>query len=61
MTRRIRVTGSSGQIGREVVAHLNAAGLPLGALSRNPEAVGLPGSVEVRRDAARQPTALSSR
>src|SRR5262245_12718095 len=47
MTQRILVTGATGQIGREVVAQLSAAGLPVRALSRNPQATGLPTAIEV--------------
>jgi uncharacterized protein YbjT (DUF2867 family) len=44
---RILVTGASGQIGREVVAQLSAAGLPVRALSRKPQTAGFPDGVEV--------------
>ena len=44
---RVLVTGASGQIGREVVAQLSAAGLPVRALSRRPRTAGFPDSVEV--------------
>jgi len=44
---RVLVTGASGQIGREVVAQLSAAGLPVRALSRRPQTAGFPDSVEV--------------
>jgi uncharacterized protein YbjT (DUF2867 family) len=44
---RILVTGASGQIGREVVAQLSAAGLPVRALTRNPRTAGFPAGVEV--------------
>ena len=44
---RILVTGASGNIGREVVAQLSAAGLPVRALSRNPQTAGFPAAVEV--------------
>jgi uncharacterized protein YbjT (DUF2867 family) len=43
----ILVTGASGQIGREVVAQLSAAGLPVRALSRKPQTVGFLDGVEV--------------
>jgi uncharacterized protein YbjT (DUF2867 family) len=43
---RILVTGASGQIGREVVAQLGAAGLRPRALSRNPQRAGFPAGIE---------------
>lgn len=42
----ILVTGASGQIGREVVAQLNAAGLPVRALTRNPRISAFPAGVD---------------
>jgi uncharacterized protein YbjT (DUF2867 family) len=47
IARPILVIGASGQIGREVVAQLSAAGPPVRALSRNPQKAGLPAAVEV--------------
>src|SRR5437762_1631842 len=47
VTPRILVTGATGQIGREVVTQLSAAGLPFRALSRNPQKAGFPAAVEV--------------
>lgn len=47
MTRRILITGATGQIGREVVTQLHAAGLPVRALSRTPQTASLPATVEV--------------
>jgi uncharacterized protein YbjT (DUF2867 family) len=44
---QILVTGASGQIGREVLAQLDAAGVPVRALSRTPQTAGLPSGVEV--------------
>jgi uncharacterized protein YbjT (DUF2867 family) len=44
---RILVTGASGHIGREVVAQLRAARLPVRALSRDPQSANLPEDVEV--------------
>jgi uncharacterized protein YbjT (DUF2867 family) len=49
MTKPILVTGATGQIGREVVAQLSAAGVPVRALSRNPQTAGLPTAIEVVR------------
>jgi uncharacterized protein YbjT (DUF2867 family) len=43
----ILVTGATGTVGREVVAQLLAAGAPVRALTRNPEAAGLPSGAEV--------------
>jgi len=43
----ILVIGATGRIGREVVNELLAAGLPVRALTRRPEAAGLPAGVEV--------------
>ena len=47
IANRILVTGASGQIGREVLAQLHAAGHPARALTRNPQASGFPAGVEV--------------
>lgn len=44
---RILVTGATGNIGREVVAQLNAANFAVRALSRKPRSANLPGAVEV--------------
>jgi uncharacterized protein YbjT (DUF2867 family) len=44
---RILVTGATGQIGREVVAQLRAAGLPVRALTRNPQTAAFSAGVEV--------------
>jgi uncharacterized protein YbjT (DUF2867 family) len=44
---RILVTGATGQIGREVVTQLSAAGLPVRALSRTPQSAVLPPAVDV--------------
>ncbi|MFI7306329.1 NAD(P)H-binding protein [Micromonospora aurantiaca] len=41
------VTGATGNVGREVVRHLCAAGVPVRAVSRNPAAADLPPEVEV--------------
>ena len=43
----VLVTGATGRIGRAVVAELLRAGVPVRALTRRPEAAGLPAAVEV--------------
>lgn len=47
--KRIFVTGATGRIGRQVVSQLLAAGASVRALTRNPDAAGLPPEVEVVR------------
>ena len=44
---RILVIGATGNIGREVISQLSAAGAPVRAMVRNPESTQLPGDVEV--------------
>jgi len=44
---RILVIGATGRVGGEVVSELLAAGLPVRALTRRPEAAGLPAGVEI--------------
>jgi uncharacterized protein YbjT (DUF2867 family) len=44
---RILVIGATGRVGRKLVGQLLAAGLPVRALTRRPEAAGLPAGVEV--------------
>ncbi len=43
----VLVTGATGRVGRLVVAELLRAGVPVRALTRRPEAAGLPAGVEV--------------
>jgi uncharacterized protein YbjT (DUF2867 family) len=43
----VLVTGATGRVGREVVAQLLAAGVPVRALTRRPAEAGLPPTVEV--------------
>ena len=45
--RPVLVTGATGRVGREVVAQLLGAGVPVRALTRRPATAGLPPSVEV--------------
>jgi uncharacterized protein YbjT (DUF2867 family) len=45
--RPVLVTGATGRVGREVVAQLLAAGVPVRALTRRPAEAGLPPTVEV--------------
>jgi len=47
--KRILVTGATGTVGRQVVSQLLAADARVRALSRNPDAAGLPPGVEVVR------------
>jgi uncharacterized protein YbjT (DUF2867 family) len=44
---RVLVTGATGRVGRAVVGSLTAAGVPVRALTRRPEAAALPANVEV--------------
>ena len=44
---RVLITGATGTIGRELVTELVSAGVPVRALTRRPETVDLPASVEV--------------
>src|SRR5262245_42073004 len=44
---RALVIGATGRVGREVAVQLCAAGYRVRALSRRPEAAGLPGDIEV--------------
>lgn len=57
------VTGATGTVGRAVVDRLLAAGLPVRAITRRPEAANLPAAVEVVRadlgDPASLPAALA--
>src|SRR4051794_40363869 len=44
---RILVTGATGNIGRQVMAQLRAANVPVRGLSRNPEKAEFSGGIEV--------------
>jgi uncharacterized protein YbjT (DUF2867 family) len=46
---RILVIGGTGNVGRQVVDQLRATGAPFRAMTRNPDAAGLPPQVEVMR------------
>jgi len=56
--RRILVTGASGNIGGEVVTQLRDAGLPVRALSRNPQSSNLPVGTDVVRGDLTAPDTL---
>jgi NADPH:quinone reductase-like Zn-dependent oxidoreductase len=43
----ILVTGATGNVGRELVAQLRAAGRAVRALTRNPKSANLPADVEI--------------
>jgi uncharacterized protein YbjT (DUF2867 family) len=45
--KRVLVTGATGNVGRQVVSQLLATDCPVRALTRNPDAAGLPLQVEV--------------
>ncbi|MBZ5594440.1 MAG: NAD(P)H-binding protein [Acidobacteriia bacterium] len=47
--KRILIIGATGHVGRQVLSQLTAAGAHVRALSRNPDAAGLPPQVEVVR------------
>jgi uncharacterized protein YbjT (DUF2867 family) len=58
MAPRILVIGATGNIGREVVAQLRAADVPVRALSRNPQSCNLPDGVDVVRGDLTAPETL---
>src|SRR5262249_45732918 len=49
--KRVLVTGATGNVGRQVVSQLLATDCPVRAMTRNPDAAGLPLRVEVVRGA----------
>jgi uncharacterized protein YbjT (DUF2867 family) len=57
---RILVIGGSGHVGRHVVDRLAAMGAPFRAMTRNPDAPGLPPGVEVVRGDLMVPETLDS-
>lgn len=54
----ILVTGATGQVGREVVAQLVAAGEPVRAMTRHPERANLPAQAQVVQGDLDQPSTL---
>ena len=56
--KKILVTGATGRVGRQVVSQLLATGAAVRALSRNPDAAGLPPEVEVVRGDLTVPATL---
>jgi len=58
--RPILVVGGTGNVGRHVVDQLAAAGVPFRVMSRNPDAAGLPASVEIVRGDLAAPETLDS-
>jgi uncharacterized protein YbjT (DUF2867 family) len=59
-TMRVLVTGATGRVGRAVVGSLTAAGVPVRALTRRPEAAALPANVEVVAGDLTVPESLDS-
>jgi len=57
---RILVTGSTGNIGRHVVDQLAAAGAQFRAMTRDPEAAGLPAHIDVVRGDLTDPQSLDA-
>ncbi|TMR97923.1 NAD(P)H-binding protein [Nonomuraea basaltis] len=55
----ILVTGATGTVGRQIVAQLVERGAPVRALTRNPAAARLPGSVEVAYGDLTEPRSLT--
>jgi uncharacterized protein YbjT (DUF2867 family) len=56
--KRILVTGATGRVGRQVVSQLLTTDVRVRALTRNPDAAGLPPEVEVVRGDLTAPEAL---
>lgn len=57
---RILVTGSTGNVGRHVVDRLTASGARFRAMTRDPDAAGLPSDVDVVRRDLTVPESLDS-
>jgi uncharacterized protein YbjT (DUF2867 family) len=57
---RVLVIGSTGNIGRQVSAHLHAAGVPVRALARNPDTADLPSGIQVVRGDLSLPDTLDA-
>src|SRR5947207_12886326 len=57
---RILVIGGTGNVGRHVVSQLAATGARFRAMTRNPDAAGLPPQVEVVRGGLTVPEGLDS-
>lgn len=55
---RILVIGSTGNVGRQVVAQLAARGAPFRAMTRDPDAAGLPPEVDIVRGDLTVPATL---
>jgi uncharacterized protein YbjT (DUF2867 family) len=60
LVKRVLVTGATGNIGREVVAQLSAAGGDVRAMSRRPDIAGLPHGVTAVRGDLSQPDTLDA-
>ncbi|MCP2165717.1 NAD(P)H-binding protein [Goodfellowiella coeruleoviolacea] len=56
----VLVTGATGNVGRQVVSQLVAAGVPVRALTRDPDSAGLPAGVDVVRGVQSDPAALAA-
>src|ERR1700704_294258 len=57
---RVLVIGSTGRVGREVVAQLQRRDAEVSALARNPDGVGFPSEVEVVRGDLAVPESLDA-
>jgi uncharacterized protein YbjT (DUF2867 family) len=56
----ILVTGSTGNVGRQVISQLVDAGIAVRAMARNPDSADLPNDVEVVRGDFSDPSTLDS-